>query len=49
MENLQAEKRKREKELETLRTSEPKLISEIASLKEEIMRMNSELRVRLIA
>ena len=45
MENLQAEKRKREKELETLRNSEPKLIKEIASIKEEMMRMRSELEV----
>jgi hypothetical protein len=45
MENLQAEKRKREKELETLRNSEPKLIKEIANIKEEMMRMRTELEV----
>lgn len=43
MENLQAEKRKREKELETLRNSEPRLISEIASLKDEMIRLRNEL------
>jgi intraflagellar transport protein 74 len=43
MQNLQAERKKRGKELETLRNSEPKLIKEIGGLKEEMTRLNSEL------
>jgi intraflagellar transport protein 74 len=43
MENLQAEKRKREKELETLKNSEPKLRQEIDNLREEMQRLQDEL------
>jgi hypothetical protein len=48
MEGLRAEKKKREKELEVLRTSEPKLIREIAGLKESMQRMRREINVSLI-
>ncbi len=39
------EKMKREKELALLRQSEPKLIREIAGLKEAMIRMNDEMKV----
>lgn len=39
------EKTKREKELNQIRQSEPKLIREIAGLKEAMMRMNEEMKV----
>ena len=45
MESLQMEKTKREKELNQIRQSEPKLIREIAGLKEAMMRMNEEMKV----
>jgi hypothetical protein len=45
MESLQMEKTKREKELNQIRQSEPKLIREIAGLKESMMRMNEEMKV----
>jgi len=44
MESLQAERKKREKELELLRDSEPKLHKELGSLRENIARMQSEMR-----
>lgn len=44
MESLTAERNKREKELEMLRSSEPKLIREIAGLKEAMVRMNAEIK-----
>ena len=43
MESLQAEKRKREKELDLLRDSEPKLTRELASLRDQMARMSSEM------
>jgi hypothetical protein len=46
METLQMEKTKRERELEMLRSSEPKLIREISGLKEAMGRMNEEMKVR---
>mmetsp|Transcript_3409 Transcript_3409/g.6177 ORF Transcript_3409/g.6177 Transcript_3409/m.6177 type:complete len:609 (+) Transcript_3409:65-1891(+) len=45
MESLTAERSKREKELEMLRSSEPKLVRDIASRKEAIVRMNAEIKV----
>jgi hypothetical protein len=39
------EKTKREKELNQIRQSEPKLIREIAGLKESMTRMNEEMKV----
>lgn len=44
MESLTAERSKRQKELEMLRSSEPKLIREIAGLKEAMIRMNTEIK-----
>jgi len=44
MESLVAEKKKREKELDLLRDSEPKLHKELASLRDNIARMQSEMR-----
>lgn len=44
METLQMEKTKRERELEMLRSSEPKLIREISGLKEAMGRMNEEMK-----
>ena len=44
MESLQAERKKREKELELLKDSEPKLHKELASLRENISRMQSEMK-----
>mmetsp|Transcript_7547 Transcript_7547/g.11198 ORF Transcript_7547/g.11198 Transcript_7547/m.11198 type:complete len:604 (-) Transcript_7547:179-1990(-) len=44
MESLQAERVKREKELEMLRSSEPKLLREISGLKESMARMNEEMK-----
>mmetsp|Transcript_8599 Transcript_8599/g.9120 ORF Transcript_8599/g.9120 Transcript_8599/m.9120 type:complete len:597 (+) Transcript_8599:66-1856(+) len=44
MESLQMEKMKREKELAQIRSSEPKLIREIAGLKESMTRMNEEMK-----
>jgi intraflagellar transport protein 74 len=44
MESLTAERNKREKELEMLRSSEPKLIREIAGLKDAMIRMNAEVK-----
>ena len=43
MEGLQAEKRKRERDLELLRISEPKLQKELASLKETMERMGRDM------
>jgi intraflagellar transport protein 74 len=43
MESLMVEKRKREKEIEALRISEPKFTAELASLKENVARMRSEM------
>ena len=45
MESLQAERRKREKELELLRNSEPKLEKEISSLKEGLKQMRKDMQV----
>lgn len=45
MQTLQVERVKREKELEMLRSSEPKLIREIAGLKETMGRMQAEMKV----
>lgn len=39
------EKMKREKELAQIRSSEPKLVREIAGLKEAMTRMNEEMKV----
>ena len=44
MESLQAERKKRERELELLRDSEPKLNKELGVLRENISRMQSEMR-----
>ena len=44
MESLTAERNKREKELDMLRSSEPKLVREIAGLKEAMIRMNAEIK-----
>ena len=44
MESLTAERSKRERELDMLRSSEPKLIREIAGLKEAMVRMNAEVK-----
>jgi intraflagellar transport protein 74 len=44
MSSLTAERNKREKELEMLRSSEPKLIREIAGLKDAMVRMNAEIK-----
>ena len=44
IESLTAERNKREKELEMLRSSEPKLIREIAGLKDAMIRMNAEVK-----
>lgn len=41
-----AEAKKREKELELLKSSEPKLTKELSSLKEAIERMTTEIAVR---
>lgn len=43
MESLQNERKKREKELEMLRTSEPKLMNELSGLREAMARMRSEM------
>lgn len=43
MESLQAERRKRERELDQLRTSEPKLAHELGGLREEMARMRKEM------
>lgn len=43
MESLLAERRKREKELDLLRSSEPKLMSELSNLRESMSRMRSEM------
>lgn len=45
MESLQAEKRKRERELEHLLLSEPKLKGELTGLKEEMQRMTEEIEI----
>lgn len=45
MESLQAERRKRERELELLRNSEPKLEKEISSLKEGLKQMRKDMQV----
>lgn len=42
-ESLHAEKRKREKELEMLRSSEPKLMSEVSNLRQAMSRMREEM------
>lgn len=44
MESLQAERKKREKELALLRDSEPKLNNELASLRDSMNRMQSEMK-----
>lgn len=43
MESLSMEKKKREKEMDMLRSSEPKLLTELASLKEGLMQMRHEM------
>jgi intraflagellar transport protein 74 len=43
MENLLAEKKKREKEIDLLRTSEPKLLAELSSLREHMSKMQAEM------
>jgi hypothetical protein len=45
MQTLQMERVKREKELDMLRSSEPKLVREIAGLKEAMGRMQLEMKV----
>ena len=45
MESLQVEKRKRERDLELLMQSEPKLKGELVGLKEEMRRMTEEIEV----
>ena len=45
MDSLSAEKRKRERELELLRSSEPKLMNELSGLREQMSRMRSEMQV----
>ena len=45
MESLQAEKRKRERDLDLLRISEPKLVKELSGLKESIARMVKDMQV----
>ena len=44
MESLQAERKKREKELDLLRDSEPKLNKELAALRDNIARMQAEMK-----
>jgi hypothetical protein len=46
MESLVAESKKREKELELLKSSEPKLLKELSSLKDAIDKMKNEINVR---
>ena len=46
MESLQQEKRKRERDLDLLRISEPKLVKELNGLKESISRMHRDMQVR---
>ena len=48
METLQMERVKREKELDMLRSSEPKLVREIAGLKESMTRMKEEMKVKIL-
>jgi intraflagellar transport protein 74 len=43
MESLRAEHKKRQRELELLKTSEPKFMKELSSLKETIRRMRGEI------
>lgn len=43
MESLVAEKKKREKELDMLRSSEPKLMNELSNLRESMSKMRSEM------
>ncbi len=43
MESLQQERRKREKEIEMLRSSEPKLMNELGALREAMSRMRSDM------
>jgi hypothetical protein len=45
MESLLAEKRKRERDLDLLRISEPKLLKELTNLKENISRMHRDMQV----
>ena len=45
METLSVEKKKRERELEMLRQSEPKLISELRNLREAMEKMRREMEV----
>ena len=45
MESLLAEKRKRERDLDLLRISEPKLLNELTKLKENISRMHHDMQV----
>ena len=47
MESLLAEKRKRERDLDLLRISEPKLLKELTNLKENISRMHRDMQVSL--
>jgi septal ring factor EnvC (AmiA/AmiB activator) len=44
MEGLQAEKKKREKELELLRQSEPKLLRELSNIRETMQKMRTEMQ-----
>jgi asparagine synthetase A len=46
MESLQAEKRKRERDLDLLRISEPKLKKELDGLQESMKRMERDMEVR---
>lgn len=48
MESLLAEKRKRERDLDLLRISEPKLLKELTNLKENISRMHRDMQVLLL-
>ena len=45
MESLLAEKKKRERDLDLLRISEPKLLKELTNLKENIARMHRDMQV----
>ena len=45
MESLLAEKRKRERDLDLLRISEPKLVKELNGLKESISTMHRDMQV----
>jgi hypothetical protein len=45
MKQLTVERAKRERELDLLRTSEPKIMAELADLRERMQRMRSEMEV----